>query len=48
VDTTEWEMALLYMAANHQSEEVFTGEKYIVSCGNYEGGLLGLSFKSFD
>jgi hypothetical protein len=31
-----------------QSEEVFTGEKYIVSCGNYEGGLLGLSFKSFD
>jgi hypothetical protein len=31
-----------------QSEEVFAGEKYIVSCGNYEGGLLGLSFKSFD
>ena len=22
-------------------------EKYIVSCGNYEGGLLGLSFKEF-
>ncbi len=24
MDTTEWEMALLYMAANHQSEEVFS------------------------
>lgn len=23
-------------------------EKYIVSCGNYEGGLLGLSFKEFN
>lgn len=23
-------------------------EKYVVSCGNYEGGLLGLSFNSFD
>ncbi|TNV72628.1 hypothetical protein FGO68_gene7198 [Halteria grandinella] len=27
---------------NHKVEE-----KYIVSCGNYEGGLLGLSFKDF-
>jgi hypothetical protein len=22
-------------------------EKFIISCGNYEGGLLGLSFKDF-
>jgi len=27
---------------NHKVEE-----KYIVSCGNYEGGLLGLSVKNF-
>ena len=29
------------------SSSTFT-EKYVVSCGNYEGGLLGLSFSSFD
>ena len=29
------------------SSNIFT-EKYVVSCGNYEGGLLGLSFNTFD
>lgn len=23
-------------------------DKYVVSCGNYEGGLLGLSLKNFN